>query len=511
MLGVGGGYDWLSIHRLYLRSGLVTGVVLVAEAPDLPFKTIDLVMGNDVAGVTVLPEVSECPVDPPEARELESEFPEVFTACVVTRAQANKRAEETKVQQEPMDPLLSDLSDSLLSQWDNSLQSAVAAVEGDPVNSVVVDQGQQGVDPPGSTGEGAESEEQVLRVGTEEVPLNRESLVCKQREDSSLKHAIKLAVTVQEAKEMPKCYLLRDGVLCRKWRPPTRPADAHWATLEQVILPQCYRKEVLRLAHESVLGGHLGSKKTMDKICRHFFWPSIRKDVKRFCRCCHSCQMVGKPGAAVPVAPLQPLPVEDDPFARIMVDCVGLLPKSRRGYEYLLTIMDVATRYPEAFPFRSIKAKTIVEHLIKFFSWAGLPRSIQSDRGSNFTSRLYQQVMAELQVSPKHSSVYHPQSQGAIERFHGTLKRMIRTFVEAHPKEWDEAIPFLLFATRDAPTESLGFCPFELVFGHEVTMRNRWLTQSSLVMFCIMCHLSGPSCSQRVRQLESTCLPARFA
>lgn len=121
MLGVGGGYDWLSIHRLYLRSGLVTGVVLVAEAPDLPFKTIDLVMGNDVAGVTVLPEVSECPVDPPEARELESEFPEVFTACVVTRAQANKRAEETKVQQEPMDPLLSDLSDSLLSQWDNSL------------------------------------------------------------------------------------------------------------------------------------------------------------------------------------------------------------------------------------------------------------------------------------------------------------------------------------------------------------------------------------------------------
>ena len=68
----------------------------------------------------------------------------------------------------------------------------------------------------------------------------------------------------------------------------------------------------------------------------------------------------------------------------------------------------------------------------------------------------------------KHSSPYHPQSQGAIERFHGTLKTMIRAFVESQPKEWDEAIPFLLFAVRDAPTESLGFSPFELVFGHEV-------------------------------------------
>lgn len=63
------------------------------------------------------------------------------------------------MQQEPLDPMLSDLSDSLLSQWDNSLQSAVTTVEGYPMNSAVGDQGQQGVDPPGGNGEGAESEE----------------------------------------------------------------------------------------------------------------------------------------------------------------------------------------------------------------------------------------------------------------------------------------------------------------------------------------------------------------
>lgn len=146
----------------------------------------------------------------------------------------------------------------------------------------------------------------------------------------------------------------------------------------------------MSLAHDSVLGGHLGARKTLEKISRHFFWPSVRKDVKRFCRSCHVCQVVGKPGVAVPVAPLQPLPLEEEPFAHIMIDCVGPFPKSRRGNEYLLTIMDVATRYPEAIPLRSIKARTIVEQLVKFFCWARLPRSIQSDRGSNFTSKIVQ-------------------------------------------------------------------------------------------------------------------------
>ena len=163
-------------------------------------------------------------------------------------------------------------------------------------------------------------------------------------------------------------------------------------------------------------------------------------------------QVVGKQGSKSPVSPLQPLPVVRVPLAEIIIVCVGPLPKTKKGNEYLLTILDTATRYPEAIPLRNIKTKVIVEHLLKFFAWVGLPRSIQSDRGSNFTAKLFHQVLSELNVVVKHSSPYHPVSQGAIERFHGTLKNMIRAFVESQPKEWDEAIPFLLFAVRDAPT-----------------------------------------------------------
>ena len=90
----------------------------------------------------------------------------------------------------------------------------------------------------------------------------------------------------------------------------------------------------------------------------------------------------------------------------------------------------------------------------------GLPEEIQSDRGSNFTSGLMQQVVYQLGVKQILSSAYHPESQGALERFHSTLKTMIRAFCFDHQTDWDEGVHLLLFAAREAVQESLGFSPF---------------------------------------------------
>ena len=84
--------------------------------------------------------------------------------------------------------------------------------------------------------------------------------------------------------------------------------------------------------------------------------------------------------------------------------------------------MCVATHFPEAVPLRNIKAHTVIKALIKFFTFVGLPKSIQSDQGSNFMSGVFQQMMHQLNITQCKLSAYHPQSQGAIERFHQTLK-----------------------------------------------------------------------------------------
>ena len=135
--------------------------------------------------------------------------------------------------------------------------------------------------------------------------------------------------------------------------------------------------------------------------------------------------MVGKPNQKIPHAPFQPVPAFENPFSRVLIDCVGPLPKSKSGNEYLPTIMCTSTRFPEAIPLRNIKAKTIVKALITVFTLVGLPKSSQSDQGSNVMSGVFQQVIYELGIHQYKFSAYHPESQRAIERFHQTIKNIL--------------------------------------------------------------------------------------
>lgn len=245
----------------------------------------------------------------------------------------------------------------------------------------------------------------------------------------------------------------------RSWSP--RSGITH-SSVCQIVVPQPFRSYVLSLAHEHYMSAHLGIRKTYNRVLRYFFWPGLKSDIVKFCRSCHICQVSGKPNQVIPVAPLKPIPVVSEPFEQVIVDCVGPLPKTKSGNQYILTVMCAATRYPEAIPLRSIKARGIVKALMKFFSTFGLPKRIQSEQGSNFMSRIFSQVMTELNIQHHTSSAFHPESQGALERFHQTLKSMLRKFCSESNREWDEGLLLLLFAVRETPQESLGFSPADL-------------------------------------------------
>ena len=110
------------------------------------------------------------------------------------------------------------------------------------------------------------------------------------------------------------------------------------------------------------------------------------------------------------------------------------------------------TRFPEAIRLKNIKARTVSNALVIFFTLFGPPKEVQSDQGSNFMPGIFQQVMHEhgvRQIIIK-SSAYHPESQGALERFHANLKTMIRANVDHHEKDWDVGLPLLMFAARES-------------------------------------------------------------
>ena len=95
---------------------------------------------------------------------------------------------------------------------------------------------------------------------------------------------------------------------------------------------------------------HLGIKKTTDKIHSAFYWPGMQGDVTRFCKSCDVCQKSANKGSVLKV-PLQKMPLIDKPFKRVAIDLVGpISPPSEEGHRYILTLVDFATRYPEAVP-----------------------------------------------------------------------------------------------------------------------------------------------------------------
>ena len=99
------------------------------------------------------------------------------------------------------------------------------------------------------------------------------------------------------------------------------------------------------------------------------------------------------------------------------------------------------TRYPDAIPLRSTHAPKIVEALTKFFTIFGFPRDLRSDQATNFKSKVFKEFLMEKGIRHHTSSAYHPQTNGVVERFHSTLKQIIRKYIDDSGNAWDRGIP----------------------------------------------------------------------
>ena len=97
----------------------------------------------------------------------------------------------------------------------------------------------------------------------------------------------------------------------------------------------------------------------------NFYWPKVKSDVAEFCRTCVLCQNVGKPNQLIRPAPLLPIPVIEEPFFKLVIDCVSPLPRTRKGNQCVLTIMCASSRFPQAIPLRNLNSKNIVR--VKIF------------------------------------------------------------------------------------------------------------------------------------------------
>ena len=234
-------------------------------------------------------------------------------------------------------------------------------------------------------------------------------------------------------------------------------------TLEgKIQVPEEKAETVIGEVHRQ---GHLGENKTWKAFNRKYSTPQGRQKCREVVRTCPECQL-GKDYKAQhgPKGHIN----SPGPWETVSIDIVGPLPVDGKSHRYIVTMMDVYSRYLIATPVKNHKASTVsrclYESVVAYF---GAPRSILSDRGTEFTGMIWESLAQLLGAKIKLTSPYYPQGNSVIERSHRTLSNMIRTMLlERKGEDWSTLLPSVMLYMNSMSQEKTGVSACEVLFGH---------------------------------------------
>ena len=211
---------------------------------------------------------------------------------------------------------------------------------------------------------------------------------------------------------------------------------------------------------------HLGIGKTWDKFRNRYWWPKAYNDVKQWVLTCIKCQRRKSRNTR---APLQPNLQVTQPFECVGVDILGPLPATHPNkFKYIIVFIDHFTGWVEAMPLKDITAEICANAFIKCICTRhGPPTKLLSDRGSQFISSLAGEVNKIMGTHKINTTAYHPQTNGKVEKFNNTLVNMLAMYVSMKQNDWDEFIPYALFAYNTSRHELNQFSPYYMLYGRE--------------------------------------------
>ncbi|GFU32912.1 retrovirus-related Pol polyprotein from transposon 412 [Trichonephila clavipes] len=254
----------------------------------------------------------------------------------------------------------------------------------------------------------SDAEDEILIPALQEyVPelallrVTRENLINAQKNSEEIKPLYEQAAS--QVQVTNQVYSLKKELLVKNRE------DKLGNVVKLIVVPEGLRDRIKSLCHEGT-SAHLGITKSKDKLNRYFYWPNCYRDMEQFVKTCDQCQKAGKPNDKKK-APLKLVPVIQEVFTKLNIDAFGPLPITSKGNRYLITAICMSSKFPEAIPVSDIS------------------------------------------------------SSNPVERFHRTLKRLLRVLCLDAGSEWDKHLPSILLALRTVSHESTGYTPSELVYG----------------------------------------------
>lgn len=226
---------------------------------------------------------------------------------------------------------------------------------------------------------------------------------------------------------------------------------------------------ILKEMHSSLMAGHAGFHKTYKRIKDVYKWQNMKKEIKDFISQCESCQQ-NKLVRKKHREPMVITSTASEAFERVSLDIVGPFPLTLDGNKYILTLQDDLTKYSQAYALPEHTAETIADVFVReFVCKFGIPKSILTDQGADFTSKLLKEVSKLFKIKQLTTTAYHPQTNGSLERSHATLAEYLKHFIREDQNDWDKWIDFAMFSYNTANT-STKFSPHELLFGNKPSL-----------------------------------------
>ena len=238
----------------------------------------------------------------------------------------------------------------------------------------------------------------------------------------------------------------------------------------RVLLPV----QFLGDAFDSVHGlSHPSVRAPRRLLSSRFPWPLMNSDISNWAKDCLPCQ------AAKVLrhqrTPLQSIPVPARRFSHIHMDLVGPL-KSSKGFTSLLTIIDRSSRWPEVIPMSSTTSTECFDAFLRHWvSHFGVPATLTTDRGPQFTSTVWASLCKSLGIHHVMTTVFHPQANGMIERVHRRLKDALRA--RCASTDWYDQLPLVLLGLRVSPNENSNVSTAEMVYCTTLAMPGTFLDE----------------------------------
>ncbi|GFV97453.1 hypothetical protein TNCV_2039611 [Trichonephila clavipes] len=236
---------------------------------------------------------------------------------------------------------------------------------------------------------------------------------------------------------------------------------------ELIVTPKAMQAELIKLIHEN---GHFSVGKTEEIVKQEFFIPNLSNVVKKVIVNCVPCILANKK-TGKKEGFLNPISKESIPLSTYHVDFIGPLPSTNKSYQHIFTVVDAFTKFTWLYPVKTVSAESALEKLKQQQKTFGNPIRIISDRGSAFTSKLFNDYCDEENIQHLQIATGVPRGNGQVERIHRTLIPVLTKLSLDDSTKWYKYVDRLQRILNSTISRSTKWTPFELLVG--IKMRNK--------------------------------------